>query len=222
MLELLTAGPNLPFAVALCVMLVIALFEGIAMLLGAGLSDMLDAMLPEIDLDVDFDVDAGPSTFSRLLGWLHVGRVPVLMLLIVFLTAFGLIGLVLQSFASSLFGTFMPAAVAVVPALFLSLPVVRGAGGVLGAIMPSDETDAVHSDTFIGRTATITLGEARLGSPAEAKLTDEHGHTHYVMVEPDAADVTFTQGTTVLLTEHHGAVFKAITSTSTGLKSEKN
>ncbi len=221
MLELLMAGPNLPFAVALCVMLVIAIVEGVAMLLGAGLSDVLDSMLPEIDLEVDFDADLPPSTFSRLLGWLRIGHVPVLMLLVVFLTAFGLIGLVLQSFANGLLGTYMPAIVAVIPAFFLSLPVVRVAGGVLGAIMPADETDAVYSDSFIGRTATITLGEATLGSPAEAKLTDEHGHTHYVMVEPDVAGTSFAQGSSVLLTEQNGAVFKAIVSDSAGLNTDK-
>ncbi len=221
MLELLMAGPNLPFAVALCVMLVIAIIEGVAMLLGAGLSDVLDSMLPEIDLDVDFDADVAPSSFSRLLGWLRIGRVPALMLLVVFLTAFGLLGLVLQSFAVGLLGTYMPATVAIVPAFFLSLPVVRVAGGVLGAIMPTDETDAVYSDTFIGRVATITLGEATPGSPAEAKLTDEHGHTHYVMVEPDATGNSFPQGTSVLLTEQNGAVFKAIISESAGLNTDK-
>ncbi len=222
MLDLLMAGPNLPFVVALCVMLVIAVFEGVALLLGAGLSDAIDAMLPEIDLDVDFDADVSPSTFSRLLGWLRVGRVPVLMLLVVFLTAFGLIGLVLQSFANGLLGGYLPAIVAVVPALFLSLPVVRVAGGVLGTIMPSDETDAVYSETFIGRTAKITIGEARPGSPAEAKLTDEHGHTHYVMVEPDGVGESFAQGSHVLLTEQDGAVFKAIVSDSAGLSKDKN
>ena len=96
------------------------------MLMGAGLSDVLDAMLPEIDLDVDFDADISPSTFSRLLGWLRIGRVPVLMLLVVFLTAFGLIGLVLQSFAHGLLGNYMPAIVAVIPAFFLSLVAVIG------------------------------------------------------------------------------------------------
>jgi len=221
MIELLMAGPNLPFAVALCVMLVIAVIEGVAMLLGAGLSDVLDSMLPEIDLDVDFDADVSPSTFSRLLGWLRIGRVPALMLLVVLLTAFGLIGLLLQSFANGLLGTYMPAMVAVIPAFFLSLPVVRVAGGALGAIMPTDETDAVYSDTFIGRTATIILGEATLGSSAEAKLTDEHGHTHYVMVEPDIAGTSFPQGSRVLLTEQSGAVFKAIVSNSTGLNTDK-
>ena len=109
MLELLGASNNLPFTVALLVMLVIAAMEGVALLLGAGLSDVFDAMIPDMDIDLDVGVDAtGASAFTRLLGWLHVGRVPVLMLLIVFLTAFGLIGLTLQSMVRGVIGGYLP------------------------------------------------------------------------------------------------------------------
>lgn len=214
MLDLLTAPQNIAFTVALAIMLVIAVMEGIAMFLGAGLSEFVDAMLPETEFDVDFDVDVDTSAFSRFLGWLRVGRVPVLMLLIVFLTAFGLIGLTLQSFVMGVIGFYLPAWMAVIPAFAASLPVVRIGGGALAALIPNDETDAVSSDTFVGRVAVITLGTASAGSPAEAKLTDEHGHTHYIMVEPDEPLLRFEQGSAVLLTEHHGAVFKGIVSRS--------
>ena len=40
------------------------------------------------------------------------------------------------------------------------------------------------------------------------------------MVEPDREDVSFEQGTTVLITENLGAVFKGIVSDSPGLKEE--
>ena len=140
------------------------------------------------------------------------------LLLIVFLTAFGLIGLTLQSFVMSIIGFHLPAWMAVVPAAIASLPVVRICGGALAALIPNDETDAVSSDTFIGRIAVITLGTASAGSPAEAKLTDEHGHIHYIMVEPDEPLRTFEQGSSVLLTEHHGAVFKAIVSRSEAMR----
>ncbi|MGT2492040.1 hypothetical protein ACU4GD_19740 [Cupriavidus basilensis] len=38
--------------------------------------------------------DAG--AIGQFLGWLHVGRVPLLMLVILFLTGFAIVGLVLQ------------------------------------------------------------------------------------------------------------------------------
>ncbi|MEZ5581571.1 MAG: DUF1449 family protein [Candidatus Competibacteraceae bacterium] len=38
---------------------------------------------------------------------------------------------------------------------------------------------------FIGRVAVITLGTAGYDSPAQAKLRDQHGQTHYIMTAPD-------------------------------------
>ncbi len=68
MLELLTAPQNVPFAVALASMLVIAVVESAGLMLGGGVSEALDSMLPEID-DAS---SAAPATsaFSRFLGWL--------------------------------------------------------------------------------------------------------------------------------------------------------
>ncbi len=220
MLELITAGENLPFVVALSLMLAIAVAEGAAALLGIGLSDAIDAMIPDVDLDVGLNADSS-STFTRLLGWLRVGRVPILMILVVFLTAFGLIGLTLQTMALGLFGSYAPAWLASIPAFFVSLPVVRAGAGLLALALPQDETDAVSEHTFVGRVATITLGRAVAGSPAEAKLTDEHGHTHYIMLEPDTAGVTFERGMQVLVTEKTKGSFRGIITDSPGLKENK-
>ena len=155
MFELLTATQNYAFTVALGLMLVIAVMEGAASFIGAGLSEFLDSLFPDLDVGVDMDVDmdvemdvgmdvdavdASPSAFTRGLGWLRVGRVPMLIVLIVFLTAFGLIGLSLQSMAHGLIGECLPGWIAVVAAMFLALPVVRILGGAMAYIMPGDET----------------------------------------------------------------------------------
>ena len=112
------------------------------------------------------------------------------------------------------FGYLLPGFAAAVMVFFISLPFVRMFGGLLARIIPKDETDAVSEDSFIGRTATITLGRASKGSPTRAKLTDHHGTTHYIMVEPDIDDEIFEQGSSVLLVSRVGAVFKAIRNTS--------
>ena len=91
MIELLTAPESLPFAVALVVMLAISMLEGVGTVLGLSLSAVLDSMLPDFDLGVDVEapqLDAQPSGFTAVLGWLRFGHVPALVLLIVFLTAF--------------------------------------------------------------------------------------------------------------------------------------
>jgi len=229
MIQFLLASQNMPFTVALVLMLALALLEGVATVLGAGLSDMLDSLIPDLDLDVDVDLDLdldadvdlpdaqGPGAMTRLLGWLRLGEVPVLMLLVIFLTAFGLFGLGIQSLANTYFGGLLPGGLAALPALVCAVPVVRGLGGVLARIIPKDETEVVSEGTFIGRVAVITLGEAASGKPAEAKLTDQYGQAHYVMVEPDRAADRFGQGTEVLIVRQRGAVFTGIANPHPGL-----
>ena len=142
---------------------------------------------------------------------------PVIMLLVIFLTSFGLIGLALQSFLNNLTGTLLPGGIAVVPALLLAVPLVRVFGGFLGRILPKDETDAVSEDSLVGQIATLTLGTATKGSPAEAKVKDTRGTTHYIMVEPDVDGEALSAGSAVLLVRRTGAVFTAIGNPSPAL-----
>ena len=198
---LLDAG-NIAFTGALAVMLLIAAVEGIGVLLGASVSEHLQSLLPATDLNANLEFDASEaivSPFRKALVWLRVGQVPVLMLLIVFLTIFGLGGLVLQTVVMGVFGSYLTSAIAV-PAMFVgSLLPLRAAGAAIARVIPMDETDAVTEDSFIGSVAAITLGTARRGEPAEARLRDVHGHTHYVMVEPDDPQASFAAPMEVLI-----------------------
>ncbi len=216
MIEFLAASANLPFTVALALMLLIALMEGVGTVLGAGFSTLLDALLPNIDLDVDGpEVESGTG-LTRFLGWLRIGKVPFLVLLVVFLTAFGLAGLAIQAFVHNVAGMLLPAWVAIFPATLIALPVVRLTAGAVAHIFPRDETEAVSSQSFIGRLATITVGTARPNSPAEAKLRDAYGQTHYVMVVPDQEE-ELPAGTEVLLLRPHGSQFRVLRNTHKAL-----
>lgn len=222
MMSFFAASENFPFALAIAVMIGIALLEGITSAFGAGLSSLLDTLIPEFDVDIDTsgpEVQT-PAPLSRLLGWLRVGQVPILMLLVIFLSGFGLSGLFIQSIAHTSIGYLLPAWMASVPALIMAMPVVRLLGGLLERFMPRDETEAVSSDSFIGRIAIITLGNATKGHAAQAKVKDEHGYSHYVMVEPDTIEDNFSQGEEVLLVRKQGILFHAIKNTNAVL-SEK-
>lgn len=237
MIELLTAEPNLPFAVALGVMAALAVIEGLGLILGASPSNLLDSVLPDIDLDgpdldLDLDVDAdldlgvdadvdvdgdlgsGHSGPVELLAWLQIGKVPFLVWLATFLTTFGLFGLLIQTLAHSFWGDWLPALVASPVAFLGTLPMARGMVALLARVLPGDETSAVSEQTFVGRVAVVTLGTASPGTPAQAKLRDEHGKSHYVLVEPTGEYETFISGTPVLLVQKHGAVFSAVRSPS--------
>jgi len=231
MFDILSAPETLPFTSALAVMLIIALLEGVAVVFGAGLSNMIDSLLPDmdadIDLDMDLDMDAdiqpsipgdGAGPFVETLAWLRFGKVPALVLLVIFLTSFGLIGLIIQQLTHTMTGAMLPGLIVSVPAFAGALPVVRVMGGVIARIIPKDETDAVSANTFIGRVATLTLGNAKSGTPARAKVRDAHGKSHYILVEPDGADETFSQGQEVLLVKRAGSRFLAIENTNDVMK----
>lgn len=206
MIDLIGADGTTPFTVALAMMLVLALLEGVGALIGYGLSNVIDSALPDFDVDLDIDAPdvSSPGPLSALFGWLCIGKVPFLVLLILLLTFFGLIGLFIQASAMATLGFVLPTWIAAFAALLASLPPVRWSALGIAKIMPRDETEAVEQSSFVGRVARITLGEARQGHPAESRLTDQFGQTHYVMVTPDVSDQTFPQGAEVLLVKHLG------------------
>ncbi len=219
MYDFIAASQNLPFTVALGVMLGLALLEVLLLLLGGSLFGFFDGATadgPEIDMDaaadgLEIDTDGtSVPTLDRILGWFAIGRVPLMVVVVAFLTSFGLLGLILQSVWSGISGFLLPTSLAIIPALIGGASITRWTAVGLARLIPSTETSAVSTNSFVGRVATITLGSARLGQPAQAKLQDQHGQTHYVMVEPDRQGITFEQGSRVLLVARARGVFRAI------------
>lgn len=200
----------MPFTVSIVVMLIITLIEGFGLFFGAGLSDIIGYFTPDTDIDMDAPEMDTHGAFSEIFSWLNVGRVPVMVLLIIFLTCFGLIGLIMQTIAHGSFGLFLPAALASIGAFIISMPVVRGCSAGLSKIMPKDETTAISSDDLVGRMAVIVLGKAERKNPAQAKVKDAYNKKHYVMLEPDEDGNVFEQGEKLLLVRREGHIFYAI------------
>jgi hypothetical protein len=205
--QLISAQQNWPFVVALGVMLGLAGLELLILLLGGSLFGLIDDLLPD-NLDADADVSADADVhgldgsggwLGHVLGWFAVGRVPFLVVIVALLTSFGLFGLAIQGLLKQMTGAMLPASLAAVPALAGASVTTRWLALQLARIIPNAETSAVSRDSFIGRVATITLGSARPGEPTQAKLTDMHGQTHYVMVEPDRASDVLAEGEHILL-----------------------
>jgi membrane protein implicated in regulation of membrane protease activity len=185
MFEFILAPENLPFAVALAVMLMIGVVEALG----------LGASAAHVDLHVDADG-------GDLLAWLGVGRVPLLILLVVFLALFGLSGLLIQQSFGPL-SPWLASGAALVAALPLTGLGARG----LARIMPQDETTAVSLDTLVGKRGEITIGTARRGAAAQARVRDAFGQPHYVMVEPHDEAHPIAEGETVLLVRREGHIF---------------
>ena len=239
MYEALTASPNLPFAVALGVMLAFASLEILGLFFGVAFSGLVDSALldfvadidvnADIDVDIDSDVDidadadgpgadaAAPGILMTILGWLCIGKIPALIILMFFLTAFGLTGLFVQGTLKAILGLYLPGGIAAIPALIVAFPMTRMFGLGFAKIMPKEETEAVSQKAFVGRVATITKGHSKRGLPAEAKLRDDFGQTHYLLVEPDFDGDVFDAGSDVIIVRQVGSFYRVIENTSAGL-----
>ena len=216
LVEFIGADQNSIFTIALALMLMIAVLEGITTLIGMGVSELLETILPDFDIDMP-TADTPQSTLSKLLGWINFGKVPVLIIFVCFLTAFGVVGYSLQYLVLGLTSALVPQLIVVPVAVVIAMPFVRMFTNVLQKIMPRDESSALKEESFVGALATITLGKATKNSPAEAKITDKYGQTHYFMIQPEGEEEVFAQGEQVLLLRPSSNGFYAIKNTNSSL-----
>lgn len=206
-----------PFTIALLVMAFIAVLELVSLAFGASASGVVDNLFPDSDADLASPGISQPGLLDSFFGWLGLGRVPVLILLAALLASFGIVGLILQSGWRGLFGWYLPSLVPALVAAPASLFPTHWIGRVMGRLLPREESEAVSNESFVGKVAVILRGEAAAGRPAEAKLKDPHGATHYLLVEPDEGGERFAAGAEVLIVARAGAVFKAIVNPSAAL-----
>jgi len=195
----LFATENIIFVSAIVLMLLIGAVQAIGI---AG----------DFDLDIHGDADLpGWLGLGWLeLGWLGLGRLPLLMLLAIFLALFGMIGLIGQHLLLDFAGAMLSPLIAAPAAFLASLPLTGFAARSLAPLLPRDQSSAVPLDALTGSFARIVTGVARSGSPARARVEDAYGQAHYVMVEPDNAGQTLEEGETILLVRREDHVFRAI------------
>jgi hypothetical protein len=193
MLALLTSPEYAIFSIALIVMLGIGTIEAIGLGLG------------HLDVDADLDGDVGGDS---LLGWLGLKTgLPILIWLTAFLGCFTLIGFAIQQTATGVTGAPLHWAIAGGTGLII--------GGILNAyissglarLMPEYESTVIDTEDLIMRRATVLEGASRRGHPARAKVVDQHGQAHYVMVEPHRDSDIIAQGETALLVRRAGPTF---------------
>jgi hypothetical protein len=206
-MDFVFATQNLAFTVSLALLALLVLLE---LGMGGGLTEFLDTLIPDLEVEADGQSAATDSLPTKLLAWLRVGKVPTFMLVAVFLGVFGVGGLLLQ-FACVHTGIgLLPGLIAAAAMFFLAMPIVRVAASLLGDLLPRDETQVLSQEALIGRIAVIVMGTAKRGAAAQAKLRDEFRTTHYLMVEPLHDQDEFQQGQEVLLMARSGACYRAV------------
>lgn len=241
-MDFLTANQNLPFAIALVLMLFMAVFQAFSVF-GGGTDSLATEPGTEASPDAvvgDAAASAGSGTPSdaspvigdsaqnpafqsvdahhtfghtlvySILAWLQIGKIPTMIVFVLLLMTFGTGGLVFQKFFHAFTGGLLHPLLASIPAAAFAVFTSGLVGRWIAPIIPRDETEAVSADSFIGLSATIIRGSASWNRPAEAKLQDRIGRTHYVMVEPEDKGATFHAGDEVQLILRKGGRYLVI------------
>lgn len=201
---------NLPFAVALGLLFVLALLQ----LVGA--ADLFEGAADvDMDFDADLDVDgvdglASGGFIGALTSLFAFGKVPLLIWLAAYMLVFAAIGVAGQAIISNVMGEPLSAGFAALLAAIAAFPLNGLFVRPIGLLVPEDETSAVGIESLVRRDAVIQTGTARAGSPARSKVIDAHGHPHFVMVEPHDAHAELAEGETVLLVRREGQKFFAV------------
>ncbi len=221
-------GPLLPFTISLSLLAGLLALELLFLLIGGSLlgagadTDLPDLDAPDVgDLDIDLgldaaDVDVGDLELPELddLGELDApatgglsavfgfGKMPFLIWLASLLMAFGVSGLALQSLVQGTLGAYLPAWLAAIPAGAGALWFTLKFGALFSRFLPRLETESVSERHLGRRKGTVTQGTAARGRPAEIRVTDRHGNTHYLRAEPLRDGIEISQGAEVLVLRH--------------------
>jgi len=186
-IEFLTHTTNGPYFFALCFLVILFTVEVLGLLVGMSLSHAFDSA-------IDFDVETDVGGHLTLLG---LGKVPLIIWLTFFFGLFTLIGYGANAISYSLVG-YMPIWVSIIPVSIASFAINGFLCNLFAKLFPKIETSAVSTDTFAGRVATITIGDATYTKFAMGVVLDEHETSHNVRIQ------SMDEG--VVLSQHHKVI----------------
>ncbi|MCS4089364.1 YqiJ family protein [Rhizobium sp. BK176] len=192
-----------PFSVALLVFLGLFVLELLLLVVGVGLSDLVDDILPDADHDHHFEA------FGKALSFVGWGSVPSMIVIMMLFAFFGVAGILVQGVSHNILGHVLWSWIAAAPAIAASFALTHYATRFLAPLMPNVETFAVSRHSLVGRAAKIVYGTASHTLPADAEVRDTHGRAHHVQLKAEQAGDTFTEGDVVYVTRAEGGFFFA-------------
>lgn len=208
------------FSIALLVMIGITLIEVLSTIVGASASSSFDHALNamfHIDaghIDIshaehslgDHDAEA-TGVISNAIGWLNVGRTPMLILLICFLAMFSAVGYSITEIVMAVFPlpAFLMKWITVPCAFIGAIYFTRTSSRFIGRIIPRDETSALDESDMVGLVGEVVIGPVQSGETAKAVFYDKFMTMHRIFVEPMHPEDVIPQGEKVLIVQkEHG------------------
>lgn len=190
-----------PFAIAAAMILIVGTLEVVTMLVGASLSEMLGT-------SIDFSHPSDNGVVNAI-SWINVGGVPLLIFLLLALGAFSITGFLIQDVARMVAGP-LPASLASVAAVAVSIPLVRAASSGIARVIAKDESYVVGLGDLVGRVGEVVVGPLDQGPPGRVSVADVHGNRHFVQAVAAPSSPPLPQGTPVLLVDRVDTRFIAV------------
>lgn len=138
-----------------------------------------------------------PRYFSHLVRWVGLVNMPIMQWLTLFLTLFAIAGYTVSLLVAKL----LPA----IHTCSFILPLTTTLACIGCSLSNQSLATLLHGapSTFskanCGYAAQITVGEARVGNPAEGRFIDCEYQIRYILIEPEDAQYTFSPGDIVIL-----------------------
>ena len=136
MFEFVLLSHNYPFSIAIMLMLGLCALELVSLLLGAGLFQAIDSML-------DTDLELEMSETNWISHCLEFGKVPLLVVIVVYLTMFGVSGWAFQALTLATIGFVLPGWIAALIVALLVFKPCKGICRLIGRVFPKVESTSV-------------------------------------------------------------------------------
>lgn len=202
-MHLFLAPECAPFAIAAMILVGLTAIEVLSMLLGFSLSELIGK--PHFE--------GHEGVLAGLLSWINLGGVPLLILIMLLLGIFAVMGFAIQTIADTVW-TPLPAIIAGPATLLVTIPLVRRSTRAIARIVPRDETYAVDTGDFVGRTGTVSIGPLDQGLPGRVSLKDAHGNWHQLRACAAKGESALPIGAQVLLVDRKADIFIAVSAPS--------
>lgn len=169
---------NLIFTVPILVVLFYLILQIFGLALDFG-GDFISPDGGDADIDVDVDVDVGTdfSAFDRALGFINVGKVPLVIVISTFLLFWGVSGFmtngIIRSALDGFPSPFIMASCGV--ALVVGIMATKFLSGLIARFFPSIETYSSNKESLQGLVARVVSGEINAKS-GRAKVVDPYGN----------------------------------------------
>lgn len=195
-LGFLISAAAAPFTVGAIMLIGLALIELAGILLaGTSLGDLIDNLLPDIALDVP-----EPTFLDALFAAFHLGRIPMIVVMVCMLMGYTVTGLTLQWTTTLIFGGGLPYWIAIPAAVAGGLLVVNRLGRPIARIIPREETYVSDIASLVGLAGKVTLGPVTPDSLGEILVRDIHGTQHWLRVYSAASAGVLPTGENVVVT----------------------